>query len=176
LAAQQDVTLKDEFAPFLRPNQYVDFSASSLAVAKAIELTQGLTDPLEKVEVIYNYVVTNLTYDKDKAATVTSCYLPVLDEILTQGKGICFDYAALMTGMLRSIGIPCKMVFGYAGSAYHAWISVWTEDEGWVQGVIFFDGTAWQRLDPTFASSAGRSDDIMEFIGDGSNYREKYFY
>ena len=24
-------------------------------------------------------------------------------------KGICFDYAALMTGMLRSQGIPCKL-------------------------------------------------------------------
>ena len=81
-----------------------------------------------------------------------------------------------MTGMLRSQGIPCKMVFGYAGNAYHAWISVWTEDSGWVDGGIFFDGIAWQRLDPTFASSSERSESVMKFIGNGKNYREKYFY
>ena len=33
-----------------------------------------------------------------------------------------------MTGMLRSQGIPSKLVVGYAGTAYHAWISVWTEE------------------------------------------------
>ena len=95
---------------------------------------------------------------------------------MVEKKGICFDYAALMTGMLRSLGIPCKMIFGYAGKAYHAWISVWSEDTGWVDGVIFFDGTTWQRLDPTFASSANQSEEIMKYIGNGSNYKEKYFY
>ena len=176
LAAKQKVELSDEFAPFLRPNQYVDYGASSRAVSLAVELTQGITHPLGKVEAIYNYVVTNLSYDKEKAKNVKSGYLPVLDEVLETKKGICFDYAALMTGMLRSQGVPCKMVFGYAGSAYHAWISVWSEDTGWVDGVIFFDGTTWQRLDPTFASSGNQSESIMEYIGNGKNYKEKYFY
>ena len=81
-----------------------------------------------------------------------------------------------MTGMLRSQGVPCKLVVGYAGTAYHAWISVWTEDTGWIDGVIFFDGAVWQRLDPTFASYDNQSDAIMEYIGDGTNYSEKYFY
>ena len=93
---------------------------------------------------------------KVKAANATSGYLPVLDTVLAEKKGICFDYAALMTGMLRSQGIPCKMIFGYAGSVYHAWINVWTEDTGWIDGAIYFDGGSWQYLDPTFASSADR--------------------
>ena len=176
LADGCDVQLKDEFAPFLRPNQYVDYDRSSKAVEKARELTRDISDPLEKVEVIYNFVITALTYDKEKAQTVKSGYLPDLDAVMDAGKGICFDYAALMTGMLRSQGIPCKMVFGYAGSAYHAWISVWTEDEGWVDGVIFFDGTNWQRVNPTFASSGNQSEEIMQYIGNNSNYREKYLY
>ncbi len=176
LAAAQEVTLADEFAPFLRPNQYVDYSASSLAVGKAQELCKNSMSTLEKVQAVYEYVINTLTYDYDKASTVKSGYLPVLDEALETQKGICFDYAALMTGMLRSQGVPCKMVFGYAGETYHAWISVWTEDEGWVDGAIFFDGTTWQRLDPTFASSAEKDDSINEYIGDGNNYQEKYFY
>ena len=175
-AAEQEVVLADEFAPFLRPNQYVNYSAASMAVEKAWELTREIGNPLEKVEVIYNFVVKELTYDMEKARTVKSGYIPVLDSVLEEKKGICFDYAALMTGMLRSQGIPCKMVFGYTGGAYHAWISVWTEDTGWVDGVIFFDGVAWQRLDPTFASYDNQSEQIMKYIGNGSNYKEKYFY
>jgi len=175
-AAGAEVQLADEFAPFLRPNQFVNYSAASTAVAKAAELTQGIEAPLEKVAAIYSYVVSELTYDNYKAQTVQSGYIPVLDTIMVEKTGICFDYAALMTGMLRSQGIPCKMVFGYASGAYHAWISVWTDETGWVDGMIFFDGIAWHRLDPTFASSAGQSDAIMQYIGNGTNYSEKYFY
>ena len=170
-----EVELADEFAPFLRPNQYVNYSAATQAVEQGLQVTVGLTDPLDKVAAVYDYVVTTLSYDYDKAATVKSGYLPVLDEVLASGKGICFDYAALMTAMLRSQGIPSKLVVGYAGSAYHAWISVWTEENGWIDGAIFFDGNVWKRMDPTFASSGNRSDEIMDYIEHGE-YTAKYLY
>ena len=171
-----DVALKDEFAPFLHSNQYVDYAVAPKTIAKAAELTKDVADPLKKVEKVYDYVVKNMTYDKQKAAVVTSGYLPALDNVLEAKKGICFDYASLMTGMLRSQGVPCKLVVGYAGSAYHAWINVWTEETGWVDGVIYFDGHAWHRMDPTFASSGKQSDAIMKYIGDGKNYTAKYLY
>lgn len=175
MAVKFDAVLRDEFAPFLRPNQYVDYSAATNAVTKGAQLCAGLEHPLEKVEAVYDFVVSTLTYDAEKAATVKSGYLPVLDEVLEQEKGICFDYAALMTAMLRSQEVPCKLVVGYAGSTYHAWISVWTEENGWVDGAIFFDGQMWKRMDPTFASSADRSEEIMDFIENGS-YTVKYLY
>lgn len=171
-----DISLKDEFAPFIRPNQYVDYENAPQTVKKAAELAGSLTDPLKKVEAVYDYVIGNLTYDKHKAETVQSGYLPVLDTVLATKQGICFDYASLMAGMLRSQRVPCKLVVGYAGTAYHAWISVWTKETGWIDGVIYFDGTTWQRMDPTFASSGGQSESIMKYIGDGSNYKVKYLY
>ncbi|MBQ2697943.1 MAG: transglutaminase domain-containing protein [Clostridia bacterium] len=176
VSATFTAALSDEFAPFLRPNQYVDYAVAPQTVAKAAELVQGCETALAKVEKVYHYVVQNFTYDRELAATVQSGYLPVLDTVLEKQKGICFDYAALMTGMLRSQGVPCKLVVGYAGTAYHAWISVWSEGEGWIDGVIYFDGTTWQRMDPTFASSGGGSEAIMAYIGDGQNYSAKYFY
>lgn len=176
VSASMSVSLTDEFAPFLRPNQYVDYSVAPNAVAKAAELTSSLTDPLDKVKAVYDYVVANLTYDRQLAATVKSGYLPVLDTVLEKKAGICFDYASLMTGMLRSQGVPCKLVVGYAGTAYHAWISVWSEEDGWIDGAIYFDGTSWQRMDPTFASSGKKSESIMKYIGDGKNYTTKYLY
>lgn len=176
VSASVKVTLSDEFAPFLRPNQYVDYASAANTIKKAAELTKDETDALKKVDKIYNFVVNNLTYDTEKAKTVASGYLPVLDSVLAAKKGICFDYASLMTGMLRSQGIPCKLVVGYAGTAYHAWISVWTKETGWIDNAIYFNGTDWQRMDPTFASSGKKSESIMKYIGDGKNYTTKYLY
>ena len=175
MTASFAVELADEFAPFLRPNQYVNYVDAPDSMALGAELCYGLEYPLDKVATVYDYVVTNLSYDYEKAATVKSGYLPELDNVLEAKKGICFDYAALMTAMLRSQEVPCKLVVGYAGQTYHSWISVWTEENGWVDGAIFFDGQSWKRMDPTFASSQERSDEIMEFIEHG-NYRVKYLY
>lgn len=170
------VSLKDEFAPFLRPNQYVDYAVAEETIKLAAKLTAGKTTELEKVQAVYEYVVNNIVYDEELAATVKSGYLPVLDSVLESKKGICFDYAAVMTGMLRSQSVPCKLVVGYAGEVYHAWISVYTEKDGWIDNAIYFDGTTWQRMDPTFAASSNRSEAIMKYIGDGSNYTSKYIY
>ncbi|MBR3949158.1 MAG: transglutaminase domain-containing protein [Oscillospiraceae bacterium] len=175
LSAVFPVELEDEFAPFLRPNQYVDYTAAENTVALGAALCDGLIHPLEKVAAVYDYVVAELSYDYDKAATVKSGYLPVLDTVLEEKKGICFDYAALMSAMLRSQQVPCKLVVGYAGTVYHAWISVWTEESGWIDGVVFFDGHSWKRMDPTFDSSSGHSPEILDFIENG-NYTVKYLY
>ena len=170
------VSLRDEFAPFLRPNQYVNYSLSSLAVGKAGELCAGITDNLEKTAAVYDYVVNNVTYDSAKAQTVTSGYLPNIDDTYLTGRGICFDYAALMAGMLRSQEVPVKLVIGYTGSAYHAWLNVYSQTDGWMNAQIYFDGNTWKLMDPTFASSGGQSESIMQYIGNGSNYQAKYLY
>ena len=120
-------------------------------------------------------MINNVTYDYDEAQTVQSGYLPDIDEVLETGKGICIDYAALMTSMLRSQRIPTRMEVGYAGTAYHAWLSTYITDIGWVNGIIEFDGSDWSLMDPTFASTTG-AEELQSFIGDGSNYSVKYIY
>lgn len=176
LSVTTEVELEDEFAPFIRPNQYVDYGNATETIKMAAKLTQGKETELEKVQAVYEYVVNNITYDAELAATVKSGYLPVLDKVLETKKGICFDYAALMTGMLRSQSVPCKLVVGYAGEVYHAWISVYSEKDGWIDSAIYFDGTSWKRMDPTFAASSNRSEAIMEYIGDGTNYTVNKIY
>lgn len=177
LSAGVSVTLTDSFAPFLRPNQYVNYSAGSEAVKKAGELVKDAKDTLGKVQAVYDWVVTNLSYDYEKAKTVQSGYLPDVDRTMKEKKGICFDYASLMSAMLRSQGIPVKLVIGYTSKGeYHAWISVWSEESGWVDDVIRFDGKAWKLMDPTFASSGKQSKTTMEYIGNTANYKEKFVY
>ncbi len=170
------VQLSSELSPFLYPNQFCNYSGASAAASLADELTSGAADELSKVAKVYDWVVDNISYDMDLAASVTSGYLPDVDTVLAKRKGICFDYAALMTSMLRMEDVPTKLVVGYSGSAYHAWISVYTRESGWVDNVIYFDGNTWKLMDPTFASNGKRSAAIMEYIGNGSNYRTRFSY
>ena len=169
------VTVKDEFSPFLYANHYVDFTADSAAVAKGKELAENCSDELAVVSNIYHYVIENISYDTKKAAEVTYGYTPDVDETLADGKGICFDYAALMSAMLRSQRIPTKLEVGYAGEVYHAWISCYVEEVGWIDGIIEFDGENWSLMDPTLAAGNDK-DEVKEYISDGSHYMVKYTY
>jgi len=168
-----DVTVTNTFGPYLYPNQYVDFSSSSPAVIKSEELAYPANNDLEVVEYVYNYIIENFTYDYDKAATVVSGYLPVVNDVYQANTGICFDYAAVMATMLRSQRIPTRLEVGYMGEEYHAWISVYTEDTGWINGVIAFDGTSWRLLDPTFASTSRTP---KKFTTEDSKYTTIYVY
>ena len=80
-----------------------------------------------------------------------------------------------MTALLRTQKIPTKLVVGYSGTAYHAWISVHLEETGWVDNIIQFDGEHWSLMDPTLAAS-NDSSSVEKYIGDGSNYLAKYYY
>lgn len=175
-SANLDVSLSNEFLPFLYPNQYVNFSDSSRTVAVAKTLAASASDQIGIVGNVYDYVTDNITYDYEKAASVQSGYLPDIDHVLSVRTGICFDYAALMTAMLRSQNIPTKLVVGYTGSIYHAWVSVYLDNIGWVDNMIYFDGTDWKLMDPTFASSGKKSQEIMDYINNSANYKAKYSY
>ena len=171
-----EAKMKDEFAPFLYSNPYVNFENATATIEMAAKLTKDRTNVLDKVSAIYDYVISNFTYDEYLAQTVSSSYLPDLDKVLAAKKGICFDYAALMAGMLRSQKVPVKLVIGYADGVYHAWLSVYSSDTGWVDAAVYFDGKSWARMDPTFASTGGNSSKVKSFIGNGDNYVAKYFY
>ena len=128
-------------------------------------------------------MVKNVKYDDEKAQNVRSGYLPSVDETLKTKKGICFDYAALMTAMLRSMAtmlrtqnIPTKLVVGYAGNIYHAWISTWLNEKGWVDNIIQFDGKSWELMDPTLAANSDNKEDVKEYIGNGEHYVLQYSY
>lgn len=168
-----DVELENEFLPFLYPNQYVNFSESSQAVSLAGELTAEAQSDLDALSAIYEYVTGNITYDNDKAASVSGNYLPDIDETLKTKTGICFDYASLTTAMLRCVGIPSKLTIGYSASVKHAWIDVYIQSRGWVEHAVQFNGDEWKLMDPTFAST-GSDENIQNYIGDGDNYTPEY--
>lgn len=175
LAQSINVSIEDEFLPFLYPNQYVNFHTDSKAVSKGSDLAKDTYSDLDVVQNIYNYVIKNISYDTAKAQNVSYGYVPDIDDTLSSKKGICFDYAALMTSMLRSQNIPTKLEVGYSRDAYHAWISTYIDDKGWVDDIIQFNGDTWQIMDPTLAAT-NDSAAVKKYVGDGSHYVVKYTY
>ena len=157
------VSLSDEFKPFLYPNQYVWFTGDSQVVALSRELSDQSADDLDYVQNSYYYVIRNISYDNDKAENTPTDYVPDIDTIMEEKK------------LLRSQSIPTKLEVGYSGEAYHAWISVYLTESGWVDNIIEFDGKDWVLMDPTLAAN-NSSKAVAKYIGDGSKYTVKYSY
>ena len=168
-------TLKDQDLPFLYPNQYVNFTDSELIIKQSEKLAKGAKNDLEVVSNIYHYLTSNITYDQEKAEALQSGYLTDIDEVLTSQRGVCLDYATLMTSMLRLQGIPTRLEIGYAKDTYHAWVRVKIKDKGMIDDNILFDGSGWTLLDPTFAASDS-SERTMDFISDPANYDTRFIY
>lgn len=137
---RKEVTLKSQqkHAVFLNSVQEINWSTSDPAVQKAARLTAGMSSEREKVQAVYNYLVRNVKYDHDKVNQLTTFYLPNINTTYSTNKGICYDYASLFAAMLRSQGIPTRMVKGYSdaignGEVYHAWNEVYLSGEDrWV--------------------------------------------
>ena len=175
LSATIETVLANEFLPYLYPNQYVWFTKDMEAISMGSKLSYSANSDLDVISNVYNYIISTITYDYEEAESVQSGYIPDIDEVLSTGKGICLDYACLMSAMLRSQNIPTHMEIGYAGTEYHAWISCYIDEKGWVNGIVQFDGTSWQLMDPTFGSTTAE-DVLRSYIAGDDSYIVKYIY
>lgn len=105
---------------FLYPNQYVNYTQFSEAVAKAGELCAG-KGPKEAYAIICDFMKNNFVYDYIKAVTVQAGQLPDIDNSYAKRMGVCQDLSAITVCMLRTQGIPSRLIIGYADNQYHAW-------------------------------------------------------
>ncbi|MDQ4125748.1 MAG: DUF3488 and transglutaminase-like domain-containing protein, partial [Actinomycetota bacterium] len=118
----------------------------------AREITRGATTDLDKVIAIERYLKNNYEYDLD--SPVPPPGRDAVDHFLFDADvGFCEQFASATAVMLRSLGIPARVVAGYAvgsrntfsgyydvrASDAHAWVEVW------------FPHYGWYEFDPTFA-------------------------
>ncbi|MBQ9264367.1 MAG: transglutaminase family protein [Clostridia bacterium] len=130
------VKLKDDSFPFLYPNQYVDYTKASEAVKKAGELCEG-KKTADAYKAVQDFMTNSFVYDYVKAVTVKAGVLPDIDGTYKKKMGVCQDLSAIMVCMLRTQGIPAKLVIGYVDKNYHAWTTATVNGKE-----IFFDPTA----------------------------------
>ena len=131
-----NVSLTREDGAFLYSNQYVNYDEATKAVAVANKLCAGKTEK-ETYALIRKYITENYAYDFIKSVTVAAGELPDIDGCYDKKMGVCQDLSALMVCMLRSQGIPARLMIGYADKNYHAWTITTVESKE-----VFFDPTA----------------------------------
>jgi transglutaminase-like putative cysteine protease len=116
---------------FARPSELLRELASELGVDRR-------RDPLTVLRNITEGIHRSFTYSP-QTTTVDS----PIDESLRNRKGVCQDFAHIMTALTRQLGIPCRYVSGYlfhrvedqdrsAADATHAWVETLLPGLGWV--------------------------------------------
>jgi transglutaminase-like putative cysteine protease len=128
--------------------EYVLPSPRAAASAVARELAEPLFPPgrplIEAAQALMHVIHKEFTYDSAATDVSTS-----VDEVLSQGRGVCQDFAHVQIACLRALGLPARYVSGYlvtrpngeprliGADASHAWLAVRLAD-----GI-------WLNLDPT---------------------------
>lgn len=149
-----NVEISEENAAFLSSTQPILWDEDMEAIKLAESLTEGMKDGEKVVQALYEYIVNNIDYDYSKVDKLASDYSPDIDAVLKDGKGICYDYSVLFGAMLRSRGIPSKLIKGYRTDMkeYHAW------------NEVYLDGS-WKVVDTTYsawARKAGTSSNMFQ--------------
>ncbi|NLC04048.1 MAG: transglutaminase domain-containing protein [Tissierellia bacterium] len=126
---------------YLTSAQPVYWQGMDSVTSLSDNLTKSLSTDTEKVNAVYQYIIQNIKYDSNKINTISTDYVPQLENIISSKSGICYDYAALFAGMLRHQGIPTKLVKGYKNDMkeYHAWNEVLINGK-WVIIDTTYDG------------------------------------
>jgi protein-glutamine gamma-glutamyltransferase len=96
-----------------------------------------------------------------------------LQEFLAGSRtGFCEHFASAMTLMLRTLGIPARMVGGYVGGEYnssgHYYLVRQHSAHVWVEA--YLDGLGWLRLDPTPAGEAQAASGATTSLGGASGF------
>ena len=115
-----------ELAPALTQYSIKSFAAGRPLLAAALDLMQRIYKDFE--------------FDPDATTVATP-----LAEVMAHKRGVCQDFAHLMIGCLRAIGLSARYVSGYiltepppgqprlvGADASHAWVSVFCPQTGWV--------------------------------------------
>lgn len=122
---------KSPLHPMYRyPSKYTQFGPSVIEFARCAEeecRSSGAETVMEKSVCIMNYLHSHFEYIPGVTDIGTTA-----EEALRLGRGVCQDYAHIMTAVLRFLGIPARYVNGMMiGEGYtHAWTEVYT-DGGW---------------------------------------------
>jgi transglutaminase-like putative cysteine protease len=148
----------DPACEFLFASPYVPRDDAFAAFARPV-FTPALP-VLVAVRALMQKIHTDLTFDPASTEVNT----PAL-EALAQGKGVCQDFAHIMLGCLRSLGLPARYVSGYlltqpppgkprliGADASHAWVALYVPlpaDAVPPEGAPLAGPGAWFDFDPT---------------------------
>jgi protein-glutamine gamma-glutamyltransferase len=118
----------------------IDSKVADLAHA----VTRDIATPYGMTIAIKQHLLSHYAYSLDVGSTPSAS--PLEEFLFTRKTGYCEHYATAMAVMLRTVGIPARLVTGFLPSEWndfghyyavrqqdaHAWVEVWFPHSGWV--------------------------------------------
>ena len=143
------------YPEFIR-RQYLQLPALSREITELSRtVTQTGRTPYEAVLLIKQHLLEHYRYsleiDTGRSAR------PLEDFLFTRKTGYCEHYATAMVAMLRSIGIPARLVTGFLATEWNNFGNYYTvrqrDAHAWVE--VYFPKSGWVTFDPTPPEPAG---------------------
>lgn len=129
---------------YLAPSFHIESDNQSI-IEYARQIVDQESNPLQKARKIYGFVNKYITYDASEFSNKGALYG------LTTARGVCYEYSTLMVALLRSSGVPARMVQGYKVDYHnitkmpkladgrinlvdsaHAWVEFYLPGIGWI--------------------------------------------
>lgn len=144
LTAQEiSLSLTSTSQIYLQSSVIVNYRVTDEVIKKAASLASGAKSDTDKIKAVYNYVIKSYKYDYTdlNKKTQTYLYVPDINLVYKNKRGICYDISVLSAAMLRSQGVVTKVITGYTPNVdvYHAWNQVYNSST-----------KKWYTLDMTY--------------------------
>ncbi len=131
----------------------------------AQEVAGWVRTPYEKVLAIEQHLRQHYQYSLDVGPAQP--INPVEEFLFTRKTGYCEHYATAMVVMLRTLGIPSRLVTGYLPGEWNEYGGYYTvrqrDAHAWVE--VYFPRSGWMTFDPTPNVAASPADPVWNRVG-----------
>ncbi len=128
---------------------YTRYGDDARIAALAAEITAGVTGYYERVKAVESYLRQEYWYSQKPGIAADGDQLGHF--LFVSRKGYCSYFAFAMTLLLRSLGIPARVVVGFWADPESALLSVYPiradMAHAWVE--VHFGSNGWIEFDPT---------------------------
>lgn len=115
----------------------------------AKQITQPATSVTQAVALVHTHLLVNYRYSLDVPSLQSA--QPLEDFLLTRKTGYCEHYATAMVVLLRTVGIPARLVTGFLATEWNEFGGYYTvrqrDAHAWVE--VYFPQSGWITMDPT---------------------------
>ena len=132
--------LDDMVQPFLGSSKYVDISPEVWRLG--IDIREERKDVFEVAEAVMHHIFREWSYAPNTTHAGTH-----MNEVMQTKCGVCQDFAHVMIGICRSLGIPTRYVSGYLYNGPDSHLRGAQASHAWCE--IRLPGKGWFGLDPT---------------------------
>lgn len=119
------------------------------------DITKSARNEYDQASAVENYLRTRFGYTLQLPQTAVKD--PIANFLFVRKRGHCEYFASSMAVMLRTIGIPSRVVNGFRSDEFNdltgSYVVRAKDAHAWVEA--YFPGYGWQTFDPTPAGTVG---------------------